>query len=581
VREWLQIWIQDLEEFIAIGSGFEDQVSSDQLDRRWHQYWRAVKDTAGFAVVLEVPENQLRPLYLDAQKWRIVSPLAPQGTSWILCRDDKSLGAAGLPKYSESTWRYLTTTGSRPDPQCFVAVDRNAPVKAGVTSKSADLGFNPAWLPVSPQGGQLSARVHPPLGFEDYVDLLNGATLGQIGSRKSECEAAILRSTLAIEDQDGRRHGLLLSDNNAVELFYLKLRLFLEASRTLFIYLRELQCPLLNLDPASFGIFPGANAKLPWPWTTTCELTRPGRAIPFAVPYTSEVRFVSSGNSGATAYCPIGFSRRRTLVVAVRVLHVNIEDEQKASLEGTIWTSSPEPVGASDFLRLRIPEDVFAGDFFGTAVTDGGAKGMEFQFRTWPRALSPEEIVKLKGLEGGRLERCWCELIPALSSPYDLYSLSVLGARTLLSHDKNPLPLVVDEVERLGRAASVDLPKQASLQETAAVVERLFANDFAGTCLSPCHLRGQLFESSQSSDIVPSRLWAEVVAILVRLTPGLGPVSQCSDFGSAPTGGLHLPLEEPLAALESLCARARSLIFSDWNMNREVRSLLSELQQIS
>src|SRR5437762_9882474 len=39
VREWLQLWVQNLEDFGTNDTGLEDQVSSAQLDRRWRTHW--------------------------------------------------------------------------------------------------------------------------------------------------------------------------------------------------------------------------------------------------------------------------------------------------------------------------------------------------------------------------------------------------------------------------------------------------------------------------------------------------------------------------------------------------------------
>jgi hypothetical protein len=578
VREWVQVWVQNLEDFVAAESGFEDQISSEQLDRSWRRHWQAVREATPAALVLEPPDDQLRPLYLDIGQWRVVRPATLEGHEWVLCRDDRKLGEAGLPKYSQSTMRYLRAAEPSGASR-FVAVDSRAPLTDAAPQRSTELGFEPTWLAINPQGGQMVVRLHPPLDFEDYLDLLGGAAIAEVGARKRDCEAALIRSSMGEMGQDGRRQGLMLSGNNVAELFYLKLRLLLQAGRALLTHLRQHQRPLLNLDPASFGIFPGASEELPWAWTTTCELLRPGRSAVFKIPETEEVRFVAVGDSGATAYCPAGRSRRGDLMATIQPLRVLADEQQhRVSIEGKLRLALPEAVDASDIIRFRFSQGRIAGEFCGTVIAEGAALRREIEFRTWPRVSTPQDIAQLKRFEGGKIERCWCELIPALSSPYDFYSLSILGVRALLVHENNPLPAVVDELERLGRAAGEQLPSGASLEQTVLVLEKLLAPGASPGCLAANHLFGGLPDAPKESDCLPPRLWAEALAILLRLMPGLGPVSQCSDYGSAPSGGLHKPLEEPLAALESLCARARSLVFSDWNSNREVRAVLAELR---
>lgn len=578
VRLWLEIWVQNFEGFIAVEADFGGQYSSEQLDRRWQRHWKAVRDTAPATLLFEVPDDQLRPLYLDVRTGMAVRPTAPDGAPWILCRDDQRLAAMGLPQYSQSTWRYLEAVGPTAGAGRFVAVDKKAPAHKAAPPPSPELGFDPSWLPLNPQGGHLSARVHPPLDFGDYADLLSGATVAEVGARKREGEAAILHSHLTAAGHDGRHHGLLLGHHNGAEIFYLKLRLLLQAGRGLFTHLQQNQCPLLNLDPASFGVFPAAPGELPWPWTTTCELIRPGRAFPLAIPGTTEARFVAVGSSGGTAYCPGGLARRGNLNVTIRIDQVISDEQQRTSIEGRITTTLPVQVASSDLVRFRLSEGSVLDDFFGTIFVEGAESREEIGFRTWPQAMTSQNTAELEESKGGSLARCFCEFIPALSSPYDLYSLSVLGARVLLSHKNNSLSKVVGELECLGRAAGKLLPSGASLKQATPVVERLLEQGAGTGRLSIQHLFGELPDAAKLSASVPPQLWAEAIALLLRLTPGLGSVSQCADFGPAPGGGLQVPLEEPISALEDLCARTRSLVFSDWNSNQEVRKILAGLR---
>ena len=188
------------------------------------------------------------------------------------------------------------------------------------------------------------------------------------------------------------------------------------------------------------------------------------------------------------------------------------------------------------------------------------------------------KVEKLRRFVGAKLELCWCEFVPALSSPYDLYSLSVLGARCLLSHRNNSLATVVDALENLGRVAGRELAPGATFRQTHSVIDRLLSQGDAENSLALRHVFGETPGVPTDSDWLPPQIWSEAISILIRLIPGLGPTSLCADYGAAPDGGLHIPLEEPLAALEDLNARVRSLIFSDWNSNLEARMILSDLR---
>ncbi len=577
VREWVQIWVQDLEGLLDIDQGLAEQLTGEQLDRRWRRHWQATKNLSPSQIIAETAVENLRPFYLDAQQLKVVCPKTAEGTEWRVCRNDAELEQAKLPKSSQSIWRYLAVGDAAKGTAMYCSTDKRAPVGGLAQERSAALGFKPELIPINPQGGQVAVRVHPPLDFGDYADLIGGATIAEIGARKRDCEAAILASTLGVLGQDGRRHGLMLGNNNAAELFYLRLRLVLQAGKALLANLRGNQCPLLNLDPCSFGIGIQATGELPWAWTTTCELVRPGRAVTFAIPNTDQVRFIAAGDTGIPAYCPSTASRRGDMGVTIRPLRINVED-RRVSIEGSIWVSSPFPVETSDIVRFRLTQAGIAGEFFAAVVLDKPGLLQEIKFRTWNRDMTPEEIAQLRRFEGGKLERSWCEFIPVLSSPYDFYSFSLVGARALLVNPTNLVSGVIDELERLGRVAGNQLPAGASLPQVVDAVEKILAAEKGNEILSAVQIFGQLPNRPKQVDFLPPRMWAETIALLVRLMPGLGNASVCADYGAAPSGGLHVPLEETIAALENLCARARSLVISDWNSNRELRSLLAEIK---
>ena len=77
-----------------------------------------------------------------------------------------------------------------------------------------------------------------------------------------------------------------------------------------------------------------------------------------------------------------------------------------------------------------------------------------------------------------------------------------------------------------------------------------------------------------AAQVVPSELWWETVGIILRLFPGAGPDSFCRDFGDAPSLALDEIFEKPLAELELLQLRSRSLVVTDWDQNIEVRNAI-------
>ena len=73
---------------------------------------------------------------------------------------------------------------------------------------------------------------------------------------------------------------------------------------------------------------------------------------------------------------------------------------------------------------------------------------------------------------------------------------------------------------------------------------------------------------------LPAELWWETVGTILRLFPGAGPDSFCRDFGDAPSLALDGIFERPLAELDLLQLRSRSLVVTDWDQNIEVRDAI-------
>ena len=73
---------------------------------------------------------------------------------------------------------------------------------------------------------------------------------------------------------------------------------------------------------------------------------------------------------------------------------------------------------------------------------------------------------------------------------------------------------------------------------------------------------------------MPKEFWAEVLAVLVRCLPGVGPDSYCADLGDASSQALETVFDRAIEDLRALLMKTRSLIVIDWNYNREVRAVI-------
>jgi len=73
---------------------------------------------------------------------------------------------------------------------------------------------------------------------------------------------------------------------------------------------------------------------------------------------------------------------------------------------------------------------------------------------------------------------------------------------------------------------------------------------------------------------VPIRLWAEVLASIIRMFPGIGPDSLCPDLAYVPAAGLETVFDATLSELSALLTRTRSLMLGEWQVNEEVRNVI-------
>ncbi len=94
--------------------------------------------------------------------------------------------------------------------------------------------------------------------------------------------------------------------------------------------------------------------------------------------------------------------------------------------------------------------------------------------------------------------------------------------------------------------------------------------------LGPHRLIREAVEPKDALQLLPSELWFDTLATIVRLFPGIGPDSICRDYGDVPSLALETVFNRPLEELEKLLVRSRSLIVIDWGANREIHSAIKD-----
>ncbi len=574
-REWVELWVQNTDGLEASLPALHEAFSNYTLDQRWA---RESEMFAGLdpqsALFLGCEAKHPRPAFIDLNAG--TARHFGDGTdAWELCQDDHALERAGLPSYSRSLFRYLWQPNAGAEGR-FIPVTAGAPSNA--RTSSPDVLGNAGHLPLNPQGGLLRAGTFSPLSFEDYVDLLGGNPWKGLPQGKRPWFFEGVYPGLAEESGIQSGGGLLLGSKGRagrlVEAFHLKLQLLADVARRVRAVIEREQLPFLNLGADSFRVrLQPVGTQLPFLWTATASLVKPGEAYPLPVESSGARYFVRARRGTTSIYLPEGISATLQGTGSVRLRQILPGQCGGTIVEGTLVLEERGSFSPHDLFWIRLPLAAGRVELYGHLYAAESLARGEVRFRTIEQNFSEAINAALKAAEGAAFPRSPFEVVPLLSSPCDLYSFGVLGARALLVNEQNTLAIALDELLSLGRQVAAEhSPEEPIGHRVRAVMEK---DARFVEALGPHRLAWQPFEPKEAVNYLPKELWYDTLAALVRLFPGLGPDSLCKDFGDAPALALETVFNEALSNLEKLLVRSRSLILIDWNANREIRSIIA------
>ena len=149
-----------------------------------------------------------------------------------------------------------------------------------------------------------------------------------------------------------------------------------------------------------------------------------------------------------------------------------------------------------------------------------------------------------------------------------------LAVRALLVNSQTTLPVALDEVLSLARQVAAQHDESVAL---GLRIRTIFEDDNRwARSLGPHRLTHEEISVEEAFDLVPAEVWWDVLAMIVRLLPGIGPDSIARDYGNAPPGGIHKVFDRTLEELANLLLRTRSLVVIDWRFNREVHAVVRQ-----
>jgi hypothetical protein len=580
VREWIEIWVQNIENFATSFPSRTESASNRLLDELWVRRATAFREIEPDTFLSTGWETEHPPpIFFDLNLNAAISPHdKATGKAWRLCVDDALLKAKGLPEYSHSLVRYLTLTEPPPD-ALLLPVTPGAPENESTERLNRAvgnlIGFNPA-------GGLMMARTFAPLGFEEWSDLLSGKPWKGIEHGKKTFKPHGIYRTLQDANVIAQGGGHLFIGTQGrvgrlVESFHLKLHLLAAAIRLVRAHVRADQVPFLNITADSFRVALGeTDSALPFLWNSRVTLAIPGETVTLPIETTSLRAFMPARFGETSVYRPPALHAPVNARGSVRIRKTSAGEEDGTSIEGTLLTQEAIATSGNDLLWIRLTLPSGRVDLYANVAraAEGGAAG-ETRFRTVPQQLSEAAVVALREAQGVTFPNVPFETLPLLSTPCDLYALAVLAVRALLVDDELSLPVALDELLNLGRQAGAAHDSGVSLSERLAEIARGDAQRAA--VLGPHRLIRDQVSAEEARRVFPPDLWWATLAWIIQLVPALGSDSFCRDYGDAPPLALESVFDKPLAALEKLILQSRSLIVIDWNANREIASVIRKI----
>ena len=578
-KTWLEIWVQNVDH---MAQGFQAQLealSNSIIDRRWSARLESFR-TLHRSALIETGWETVHPLpaFIDAKTEKLIHPIDPATSRpFVLCTQDEPLASAGLPAYTASLHRYLWN-GPGIEAPVFVAATSQAPTPSGV--KPASEAF-PEWLPFNPAGGFLLVRSLCPLKLADFADVLAGKSWSGFSSAGASFDLGGAYSQLEDADRIVQQGAHLFAGRDGGagqlrEVFHLKMNLILQVLVQIREAIRSQQLPMLNLSTESFRVgLSETGVGLPFFWTTRVELVESSAGVALPIP-TSDLRyFIPPEIPGPSVYRPQTLSALTVGEGELRIRKVLDPGPEGICIEATLATDERLAIAGSDLVHIRLSLPIGRVDLYGYADESAALAKGETRIRTLPQKLPDSVMTALGQATGTPIRTAHFEILPVLASPCDMYAAGVVAARILLVDEENTLSVAVDELLSLAQQLATQYDHERPFAERlSAIVD---ADPRWALALGPHRLIANPGMREMAPRIIPTDLWRDTIGVILRLFPGSGPDSFCRDFGDAPPLALDAIFEKPLAELELLQVRTRSLVVTDWDQNVEIREAIAKV----
>jgi hypothetical protein len=581
VQEWVEIAVQSLDLRDLAFSGYQERLTNFVFDQRWATEFESVLAQMPHAVLVTgMEQTQPEPLLIlkrSATAETAFSPVEPAG--WQVCREDALLQKHGLQPYSTSPFRYLHQPAG-PEPKVFLATSADAPRGANVQSIDR-LTAPPEVLDVfNPHAGLVRVTRFSPLELEDFLQILEGRPWGGLGPGTAGLAPSGVYE--ALREWSANQKGMPFLLNGAGdaadrlnEILCLKLATLAGLIREVRGAVKASQSPLLNISPSSFRIeIPPVGGQFPALWSSRGLLVKPGQAHPLKIKATEQRYFIRLGKSEPSVYLPEGLGAHSFGIGSVRRRSV-VSESGSVTLEGTLVAEDYLRLDTNDLLWFKLPVGEERVEFYAHVQACEAVGPKEARFRTVPAQLPEPVVAALQATAA--FAKAPYEIWPLLSSPCDLHSLGILAIRTLFANSRSQLPAIIDDILGLARRVGKEVDANDKLFPRLKTI--LEAEPKLLDTVSPQNLVEREWSPQAARAQIHISIWLESVAWVLRLFPGTGAHSYCSSFGDVSPLALETVFDRPIADLERLTLRLRSVLLPTLHTNQEIASVL--LEQLS
>jgi len=520
------------------------------------------------AMLLDCPTGKLRALTSEKENWTV-------------CRDEALLESVHLPSYDNTQHRYLYNQ-IEGEVSYFIPLSKSSP-RNDVTKELGEVfPTEKNWTLFNPLGDYLISRVFSGVSLADFNAILSGARWTGLDSARVPFmpKGVYEQLTNVIEARNG--YGFLFFGSRGLaaelaEVLYIKTQLLADIFRSARGMVEHTRRPLFHVAPENIQVrFGSLGGYLPALWNFQCTFNPPTEVFTVPVP-TEETRYFGVRSDRVSVYRPEAMSKRISAEGTLRIREVVMDSQDRVSVKATLVVREKLDPSASDLVQVMIPVGDASFEVYGEiSVKDSLAHG-EVRFTSLARSVEAKLASALKESEGVPFHNVPYNVMPAMRTPCDVYSLAVLGVQFLLVNSTNTLATALDEAMSLAR--ELDLRGVEHGNQAAGMIATMMEEDARWReSLGPHRLLDQALETEGARASIPPELWAEVIAFIVRCFPGVGRASFHRDLGDVVPFALEAAFDEPMRNLHSILIKLRGRLLGDDPENVVIRGAIQSFR---